>query len=1051
MRMPDFSVKYPVAVLMIFLAVIILGVIALIRLPVAMLPDIQPPVISVLTVWPGAGATDVETEVTKPIEDHVSVVAGLEVLTSQSLDNVSLVICQFEWGADLDELTNDIRASLDLAKGKLPDGAEEPAILKFSSADIPILALDVTGATSWPRLHHLASEQIADELKRVPGVGAVMLYGGIQRQINICFDLHQINRYQLNLEQINRVLAAENVSIPAGSIESGIQEYFVRIPGKFQDVDELKNTVIGQMGGQLIYLKDVATVEDGFKEQELYGWGYGEKAVVLLLQKQRGENTVAVIASVKEKLQEIEKKLPADVEIHMGMDGAESITQSVSNLQRALLWGILFITLITLFFLRELKAAAIIVLTIPISLSFAFVLIYLLGYSLNIISLMAFAVACGMLVDNSIVIQENIARHIERGNRIKTSAVFGTGEMLAPITASTLVIVVVFVPLIFVEGIVSAMFKELVLVVIVTLLASLFVSLSLTPMLSSWWLKTKPKEAVEKDGTASRLSAMVEEKLIFIENTYGRMLGWALSRKKTVILLAIFIFASSFALTPFITTGFLPEVDSGDVTIAFGLPAGTKVEETALVVEELLQIIEVVVKPEELVHTYAFCGQTEAGKGLAMGMDEGSNAGMIGFKLVPREKRERSAQEIAHEVRVKMENMPSITRIEVTATEPFLAALVARGKPIIVEVAGVDMSANIEVAKKLKELVEGVSGTTDVGLSIEDPKPELWIEIDRDRAASFGLNNAMIAMAVRNYLHGTVVTELRDGEYSIDIVTRLSAADRNNLDRLAELPIVTLDGRMIKLKNVAEIKSGAGPVTIERKDRQRVVKVEADLHGRSLGEVTADIANLIEQATVPPGVSVSLGGEIEEQIKAFEALAVLSVLGIMFVYMVLAALYGNLRDPLIVMFTVPFALTGVFYTFFLTGVQLNVISFMGIVMLIGIVAKNAIVLLDYTKLLQKRGQPLSAAVINAGTNRLRPILMTTATTFFGMLPMAVSQNTGAEIWNPLGITIMGGLVVSTLVTLILLPTIYYLLEEGKLKKAQRQMGVGYNETTFYGL
>lgn len=1034
MKIPDFSVKHPVAVLMIFLAVIILGIIALIRIPVAMLPDIQPPIVSVLTVWPGAGAADVETEVTEHIEDEVGLIAGLDVLTSQSFDNVSLVTSQFRWGVNLDEVTDNVRTALDVAKGELPDDAEKSLVLKFSSADIPILGLSITGDTSWSQLHHLASEQIVDELQRVPGVGAITLYGGVQRQINICFDLHKINSYQLNLEQINHMLAAENVNIPAGSIKSGTQEYFIRLPGRFQDVDELRNIVIGQMNNRLIYLRDVATVEDGFQEQEMYAWGGEKEAIVLLLQKQRGENAIAVVTAVKEKLQAIEKNLPADVEVSVVLDGAESITASINNLQNILLLSILFITLVTLFFLRELKAAVIIVLAMPISLCCALILIYLMGYSVNIFSLMAMVIACGMLVDNSIVIQENIARHLERSNRIKTSTIFGTGEMLAPVVASTLVIVVVFVPLVLIEGIVGALFRELALVVIITLLASLFVSLSLTPVLSAWWLKTKPPATVKKNSIASKASGLVERKLISIENIYGRMLNWALAHKKTVILLAIFIFSSSFALTPFIASGFLPKTDSGDIDVAFSLPAGTKVTETALVTEELLQTIKAVVKPEEFKHSYAFCGRTEDGLGLAMGMDEGSNEGAIGFKLVDRDKRARSAQEIAHQLRTEIKQVPGIAQITITATDPFLAALVAGGKPIIIEITGADMNTNIKVAEKLQELVKKVPGTVDVTLSLAEPKPELQIKVDRDRAASFGLNNAMIAMTVRNYLHGTIVTELRDGEYSIDIRTRLSAVDRNDWAGLAKLPIVTLDGRMIKLENVATIKSGTGPVSIERKNRQRVIKVKAALHKRSLGEVAADIENLIKQLALPSGVSVSLGGEIEEQAKAFENLALLSVLGIMFVYMILAALYGNLRDPLIVMLIVPFALTGVFYVLFLTGTPLDVISFMGIVMLIGIVAKNAIVLLDYTKLLQKRGQPLSEAVINAGTNRLRPILMTTATTFSGMLPMAISQNVGAEMWNPLGITIIGGLVVSTLVTLILLPTVYYLLEEKKLQK-----------------
>jgi HAE1 family hydrophobic/amphiphilic exporter-1 len=861
-KLPEFSVKQPVATLMLFLAVIILGAFSLTRLPIDMLPDIEMPAVSILTFWPGASASDVETEVTTPIEDQASMVNNLDTLTSKSLDNLSLVSCKFEWGTDLEEATNDIRDKLELAKKKLPDDAEKPVIFKFSSASIPILVMTVTGNTTWPRLYHLTEKNIADELKRVPGVGAVQLYGGMKRQINVHFDLQKINGYHLNLLQIKQVLAAENLNLPAGSIKSGTQEYFVRVPARYMDIDEIKNTVVGYFNGRPVYLKDVAEVEDAYKEQTINGWADGEKAIVLILQKQAGKNTIKVARDAKEKLQEIEKNLPADVKINTAMDTSENVLRSIKTLQDELLRIALIVIIVTLLFLRRVKAAAIIALTIPFSLIIAFIPLSLFGHTLNLISLMSLAIACGLVVDDGIVALENITRHLERGGRPKTSAIYGAGEVGMAMTASTMTIVVVFVPLMFVGGITGILFKELGFVMVVTLLASLFTSLSMTPMLSAKWLGTGNKEPAEKESFGSKFYVTTEKYLVSLENAYGRVLTWALSHKKIVITLAVLIFASSLTLIPFIGTSFIPDMDSGDVNIEFRLPEGTRIEETNKVIEKTLQIIGKIVKPEESRHSYAFDGQSEEGFGAAMGMDEGPNVGTIGFKLVDKDKRERSANDIASKLRAQLERIPGISRMKVTATSPLSSLMMGGGKPIVIEVTGPDLNTNLKAAAQVKKFVQEVPGTADVSLSQKDPRPELWVEVDREKAASFGLNIAMIAGTVRNYFYGDKSTEFRDAGDSFDIFTRLSELDKNKLENLPEVPIFTPDGRMIKLKNIAEIKSGEGPVEIERKNRQRIVKVEADKYGRSLGEITSDIKEALKNMDIQPGVSVSFGGEV---------------------------------------------------------------------------------------------------------------------------------------------------------------------------------------------
>ncbi|MBT8762721.1 efflux RND transporter permease subunit [Desulfohalobiaceae bacterium Ax17] len=1028
MKLTEFSVKQPIATLMLLLAFILIGAVSLSKLSIDMFPDIEPPVVSILTTWPGASASDVETEVTQKIEDQVNAVNNLDSLTSKSLDNLSVISCKFEWGTNLDTATNDIRDKLELAKRDLPDDVEPPMLFKFSSATAPILFMTVSANKTWPRLYHLVDKYISDELKRVPGVGAIQLYGGLRRRINIYFDLNKIEGYRLSIPRINQILAAENLNVPSGNIKSGFREYFVRVPARYKDVEEIKNTIIGFYDGKPIYLRDVAKVEDGYKPQELNGWGDGKNAIVLLLQKQSGKNTVEVIQRVKDKLKQLRKNLPSDVKINIVLDNSENILLSVKNLRSTLLWGVFFVIMVTLLLLRQVRPAFIIALAIPFSLITSFIFLYLFGYTINLISLMSLAIASGMVVDNGVVVLENIIRHLERGSSPVQAAISGASEMGMAITASSMTTVVVFVPLMFLTGLAGIIFKQLGFVIVITILASLFTALTMTPMLCSKWVKKGIPEKKGRKKILGRLYNLSESWFNTLEKAYASLLAWALEHRKTVFLLAVSIFISSLSLVPYLSTSFMPETDTGDISIDFRLAEGTRIEETNRVVEEILQNIDEVVKPDEFRHSYAFDGQSEQGKGVALGMDEGPNVGQIGFKLVDRDQRTRSAKEIAALLRERVQKIPGITRIKVTAQDPITAILMGRGKPVSLELQGADLNELIAFADKLKASLQNIPGLVDVSISQKDPRPELWVIIDRAKASSLGLNVASIATVLRNYFYGKQATSFRDSGDNFDIFTRLDKENKDNLDHLLRAPIFTPDGRMVRLRNVVRIKEGSGPIEIERKNRQKIVKVEADLFKRSLGEAVTDIKKAIDKMGIPSGISLSFGGDIEEQAKAFHDLTALLVLGIILVYMVMASLFGNLRDPLIIMFSVPFAFSGVFYAFYLFDVTLGIISFMGIIMLLGIVVNNAIVLLDYTHLLQKKGKNLFEAVTQAGQSRLRPVLMTTLTTFFGMLPMAISKSVGAEVWNPLGITMLGGLLLSTLVTLVLVPTIYYQLE-----------------------
>ncbi len=1031
MKLPEFSVKQPVAALMLFLALILIGGYSATKLSIDMYPDIDPPIVSIITSWPGASASDVKSEITEKIEDFVNSINNLDTLRSKSVDNLSVVTCQFDWGTDLDIAINDIRDSLEIAKSKIPDDADDPLPFKFSSSVAPIMFMSITAEKNWTRLYHYADKVIGDELKRVPGVGAVILKGGLLRRINVYFEREKIEGFHLSLAMINKTLAAENLNIPAGNVKTGPKDYFIRVPGRYRSVDEIGNTIVGHYNGKSIYLKDVAQIKDEFEPPEENAWANGKRGMIIMLQKQTGKNTVAVADLVKKRLAELKTRLPEDFEIKIMTDTSKDIKSSINNLKTSLILGIILIVLVNIVFLRRLRTVFIVVLVIPTSLIIAFILMKAFGYTINLATLMALAIASGMVVDNGIVVLENIIRHVEKGERPATSAMFGASEMGLAITAATMTTVIIFVPLIFLTGFAGIIFKPLGFVLVATLLASLIVALMLIPMMASKLITSSAGQEKESKGMWGRFYILSEKMFNRIENFYRSILEWALGHTKTVIVLAVTIFISGISLIPFLSTSFFPEMDSGDVNIAFRLPEGSRIDETNAMLAKIMEKTKNVIRPEELLNSYGYDGVGKEGFGVALGFDQGPNVGSVSFKLVDRDKRSRSVKEIGNELRYEVNKIPGLDKFQISVKSSTDAALGGGTRPVSLEIQSDDLQKSLSVAQAIKNLMEKIPGVVDVDITQKDPRPEVWVEIDREKAASMGLNTAIIGGTLRNYLYGQEATEYRDAGESFDVFTRFTEEDKNRIDSLSTIPVFTSDGRMVRLDSVAKIVHGFGPIEIQRKNRQNIVKVEADLYKKSLGEVSTILNDKIKHIELPVGVSIKFGGDVEEQKKAFKDLAMLLIIGIMLVYMLMASLFGNLRDPFIIMFSLPFAFTGVFYAFYFTGTTLGIMSFMGVIMLMGIVVNNAIVLLDYIHLLQKRGNSLFQAVTQAGRDRLRPVLMTTFTTFFGLLPMAVSSKVGAEAWNPLGITVLGGLSVSTIVTLVLIPTIYYMFERRK--------------------
>lgn len=1015
MKLPEIAVRRPVTTVMLFAAIALLGAVSFSKLNLDMLPDIEPPAVSVITTYPGASAADVESEVTKYLEDHLSTTPDLDRLESKSKDNISIINCVFHWGTDLDVAVNDIREKLDLAKPDVASGADKPFIFKFSSSMVPVLVTTVTAKESTSDLYRIVDKQIADPLKRTPGVGAILLMGGRERQINVSFDREALEAHHLSVQQIRNVLATENLTLPAGTVKVGQRELQIRVAGRFGNTSEIANVVVASHGDALVRLRDVAEVNDAFEETQEWAWSGGLPAVVMIIQKQSGANTVNVIKNIRTRLKKLQAELPADIEVHTILDNSDHIYNMIGNLANAAMVGGILVIVVCFLFLRRFRTSLVVSLAIPFAIMAAFIGLHFMGFTLNVISLMSLAIAVGMVVDDAIVVLENVTRHVDEGMDGKDAAVHGASEVGMAVITSSLSIVCVFAPLLFVKGIAGVIFGQLAFVMIIVIMMSNFAALTLTPMACSQLLRSAGEIKTY------RIFAWSERVLLGIETFYAHVLEMGLRHRKSAFLLFALIFFGSLALIPMVGTEFFPEVDSGEVEVVVEMAEGVRDEVTAGVTEKMLGSVDAI---PEMEATYAFAGQSKKGFLSALGFDEGSNIGRIGGRLEDKTKRKRSAKEIGAVLRASAKQLPGVEKFSATAVSAIQKAFFGGGRPINIEVLGHDLDVSDRVAREILDILEKTPGAVDAVIARKQARPEIAIRLDRDRAASLGLNVAMVADALRVNYYGFDDTKFREAGDDFDIELRLKQDQRRSIREIGETPLATLTGQTIKLRNVATIEETFGPVEIERKNRVRITRVMAGVQGRVLGDVVRDVRTQMASLDLPPGVAVNWGGEVEEQRKAFRDLTLLFILGVILVYMVMAAEFEDFIDPFIIMFSVPFAFVGVVWSFMLTGTPLNLISFIGLIMLVGIVVKNAIVLVDYTKQLRAGGMELAEAVATGGKRRLRPVLMTSLTTIFGMMPLALSRGEGSEIWNALGITVIGGLFVSGIVTLVLVPLLY---------------------------
>lgn len=1011
------AVNNPIKTTLVFVAVMIFGLYSLSRLPIDFYPKMDLPMISVVTTYSGANAADVETNVTKPLEDALNSIQGLKELTSTSQDNSSIITLQFEWGVNLDESMNDIRGAIDMALSRLPDGVERPSVVKFSTSSMPILMYTITANESYPGLSKLITEKIINPLNRVDGIGSAAMTGDPKRKIYIDIDPNRLDAYHISLEQIGNAIAAENLNMPSGNIKMGATDYQLRVEGEFKESSQVKNIVVGTSAGTPVFLRDVAQVRDTLKDVTLEQKTNGKNSIQLYVMKRSGANTVAVGRDVKKMLEEIKPTLPPDIQIHEIFDSSTFIKGSVSNLSDTLLFALLFVAGVVFFFLGRWRATIIILLTIPISLVSALIYLAVTDNSLNIISLASMSMAIGMVVDDAIVVLENITKHIERGSSPREAAIYATNEVWLAVIMATLVVVAVFMPLTFVSGITGVIFNQLGWIVSITVAVSTVAAVTITPMLAARFMKEREKKENPKKYS---YDATIGKWLDNLDHWYERVLHWALQHKLKVILGSAAIFIGSLFLAPLVATDFMSQNDESRLTIKAELAPGTRMEISSQTARKIEKVLQQKVPEIELISTS--CGADDQGgiSSIFLGSASSNSINMT-LKLKPIEQRKRSDVQISESIRPELAKFSEIVNYQITRSD-----LATGSSTFDIEVYGYDFASTNMLAQQIKNSVSGLKGVRDVQISRKDDRPELEVVLNREKLALNGLNSATVSNAIRNRMSGMTASKFREDGDEFDIIVRLQEQYRNSVNLLEEVSVPTPSGKFIKLKEIGTVKEYWSPPNIEHKRKQRIVTVSITPVDVSLTDLAADVKDKLAKLNVPSDIQIVLGGIYKDQQESYQNLGLLALLVLLLVFIVMASQFESFSKPFAIMFSIPFAFTGVIIALLLTGTTLSVVALLGAVLLIGIVVKNGIVLIDFVNLLRDRGLPLNEAIATGGRSRLRPVLMTASATFLGMVPMALSVGDGAETWTPMGITVIGGLVFSTVVTMIIVPVMYAL-------------------------
>lgn len=1020
------AIHRPVFTTMVTLIVLILGGVALSRLPIDLMPDITNPTITVQTTYENASPQEVEELITKPIEEAMAAVPGVYEITSTSSEGSSSVRVTFEWGTDLDVASNDMRDRLDRVIPLLPDNADRPMLRKFDLAAFPILILGASSSLHPVQLRRIIDDDIKYRMERVPGVASLFVWGGLEREIHVSLDIDKVKALGLPLDLILNRVTAGNVTLPAGQIDRGNYEVTIRTLGEYTSVEQLRDTVVAMRQGAPVTFGDIGDVEDTWQRVRRIVQVDGKPGVRIAVYKQSGTNTVEVARRALEELERINHDFP-QIRIFPIIDTSDYIKRSISNVGDSALYGGLLAVLVLLFFLRNIRSTLVISVAIPISIVATFALMYFYGFTLNLMTLGGLALGVGMLVDNSIVVLENIYRLREEGRGPEEAAVHGSEEVIAAIVASTLTTVVVFLPLIFVRGMAGVMFKQLAMVIGFALLCSMSVATALVPMLAARVLGAGPLH----EGPRGSLRAWVFEALgRFLDglsHSYRGLLGWCLSHRLVTVGVTLAALGGCIFLARFIGAELLPATDESEVRIDVEMEPGTRVQVMAATLERIEKIVRANV-PE--------VKNIVASSGGPPWRTTGGYIGDMRIALVPQSQRKRSSQQVADDLRPKLARIPGAAiRVRAGQGLPVLRMGMSSGENVQVEIYGHDFATAEELAKRIKAEVAQVAGVTDVKLSREAGSPEELMIIDRQKAGDLKLTVKQIAEAFETCVAGTEAGYYREGGDEFRIRVKVKDAERMSVNDILDLTLTNAEGEQVALRNVVTPQPRLGPTIIERKNQERVLVVLANISGRDLGSIIADIKERLKDIPVPRGFYIRFGGDYEEQQRAFRELLLSLALALVLVYMVMACQYESLRDPFVVMFSVPLAAIGVILALFLTDTTFNLQSFIGCIMLGGIVVNNAILLVDHTNLLRRRDKlPLREAIMEAGRRRLRPILMTTLTTVLALLPLALALGEGSEAQAPLARVVIGGLTSSTIITLVFIPVVYSLFEGMRLKE-----------------
>ena len=1033
MKIYESAVRKPISTVLLFVGVMVFGLFSLMNLAVDQYPEIEIPQISVITMYPGANAADIETNITRVLEDNLNTVNNLKKLTSKSQDNVSMITVEFEYGSDLNEGANEIRDVVSRVQSQLPDDIDYPTIFKFSTSMIPVMMLAVTAEESYPALNKILDDKLVNVLNRVDGVGAVSIIGAPEREVQVNVDPTKLDAYGLTVEQLGQIIAAENVNIPSGTIDIGNNTFNVKADGEFDLSDELRRVVVSNAGGRTVMLTDVAEIRDTLEKATMDERVNGQRGVRVMFQKQSGANTVNIVHEIQRRLPAIEQSLPRDVKMELIFEGSQEITDAIDSLSETVLYAFLFVVLVVMIFLGRWRATLIICMTIPVSLICSFIYLFATGSTLNIISLSSLSIAIGMVVDDAIVVLENITTHIERGSSPKEAAIYATNEVWLSVIATTLVVVAVFMPLTMVPGMAGILFRELGWIVSIVVCVSTTAAITLTPMMSAYLLRREG--GVHDYLGLGVIYKPVDRALAWLDAAYARALGWVVRHRRISVFSMMGLFVLSLGLVTQVPTEFFPPSDNSRIAATVRLEQNLSVEYTARIARQIDSILYAEFPEVRLVSASA--GANSSDNAFAAMQTTGSHIINYNIRLAEVETRDRSIYTISDLLRRKLDRIPEIR--EYTVTPGGQMGNMSGSSTVDIKVFGHDMELTNAIATDLRDRMAQLEGTRDVRLSREDLRPEYNVVFDRDRLSYYGMNSATASQAVRNRIDGLVASKYREDGDEYDIVVRYAEPFRTRVEDIENITLHNAQGRPVKLREVGRVQEEFAAPEIQRENRQRVITVESSLGaGVALGDVVAEAQRLIGDYPLPDGVDLELGGTVEDQGDAFSDLGMLFVLIILLVYIVMATQFESLKFPFIIMFTIPFACTGVFLALWMTSTPLSLIALIGAIMLVGIVTKNGIVMVDYMNLLIERGAEVSEAVVAGGKSRLRPVLMTSFTTILGMLPLAIGTGAGSETWQPMGIAVIGGLTFSTILTLFIVPALYSILVNRSQRKAREQ-------------